>query len=284
VRSTGVATDPVLGYSGSYDPGDAGGGGRPRYNTIGALTPVYPRELWNERTLAIICTGQSVIANWGIGTLYTATSPRSHQANIMDGRVYAMKDPVLGADGTGGGPSSAIGDKLIAAGKYDRVTVCNVAFGSTSSAQWADPRGYLATGLKSAWALLMAHGYRTIVILHQQGEADASVGVSQSTMAANLNSFNQWRISAGIDCPMRIAQATFNYGGWVVTNPDPALWTPGPAAVAIRNAQAATWGSLNKVLRGPDCDLIRGPAYRGGAHWDTQAGAVACAQAWADLL
>ena len=283
MSANGFATDPVLGYVNNYDPGDAPGG-RPRFNTIGARVPVYPRPLASERTLGIICTGQSVIANWGSGTPYTATSLRSHQANILDGRVYAMSDPNLGADGTQCSPASALGDKLIP-GKYDRVTVCNVAFGSTSSAQWADAAGYLATGLKCAWALLQAHGYTNIVILHQQGEKDAQTGVSQATMASNLTVFNQWRIAAGIACPMRIAQATFPYGPWDTSSISSAAWTPNAVASGIRAAQAGTWGVLPSVLAGPDVDLIRGPGSDGigppsrgnNAHWTTQA-------AWANLL
>lgn len=280
MRVTGDAFDPFAFFATSFDPGD---GLRPRYNTIGARVPVFPRPVAGERTLGIIVSGQSTISNWGNGTLYTASSSRSHQANIMDGRVYPMADPVFGCDGTTATPASMIGDKLIALGKYDRVTIANVAFGSTSSAQWMDRWNNLGQGLRMAAALLAAHGYETVKHIHQQGEADAASGVSQATMLANLLELASWTKTAGIAAPLYVSQTTFNYGGWVTTNPDPALWTPGAAATLIRNAQAA-FPNGGTRLAGPDTDAIRGAAYRSGAHWSTQAGAQACADAWAAVL
>lgn len=194
-----------------------------------------------------------------------------------------MKDPVFGCDGTGGSPTSAIGDKLIALNKYDRVTVVNAAFGSTSSAQWADKTNTLAQGLKAAWALLKARGYTTIKHIHQQGEFDANAGTSQATMLANLQALDAWRRGAGINCPMYVSQTTFNYGGWTTTNPDPTLWTPGAAATLIRNAQAAA-ANGSTIFAGPDTDLVRGTAYRTSAHYSTQAGALAVADQWAAIL
>lgn len=281
MRTAGTASDPAVGFPSSFNPGD---GLRPRYNTIGSLTPVFPRPVAGERTLGVLISGQSTIANWSSGTLYTASSPRSHQVNIFDGYVYPMADSVFSCDGTGGSPSSGIGDALITTlGKYDRVTVANVAFGSTSSTQWADGTGNLAQGLKIAWSLLKAHGYTNIKHIHQQGEADANVGTSQATMLANLQALDSWRRGYGINCPMYVSQTTFSYGGWTTTDPDPTLWTPGAAAILIRNAQAAVVDGVN-VFAGPDTDLTRGAAYRTGAHWSTQAGALACAAQWAAVL
>jgi hypothetical protein len=106
---SGTASDPALGFPSTYNAGD---GVRSRYNTLGSLTPVWPRPLVSERTLGIIGTGQSTASNFGNGTLYVASSARSHQINIMDGLVYPMADPTLGADGTGSSPFSMIGDAI----------------------------------------------------------------------------------------------------------------------------------------------------------------------------
>lgn len=282
MRGGGAAADPGVGFATSFDPGD---GLRPRYNTLGALTPVYPRPFPTEHALGIIYTGQSVAANFSTGALYTASSARSLQLNIMDGRVYAMADPTFDCDGTGGSPGSAIGDSLIP-GKRDRVCLANVSFGSTTSAQWANGANNLSQGFKMALAGLRAHGYTDIVHFHQQGEADANNGTSQATMLANLQAFDFWRRNAGASrVPMYVSQSTFPFGGWVTTDPNPVLWTPGAAATLIRNAQvAAVNGST--ILAGPDCDLIRGAAYgrNAVAHPTLQAGPVAMATQWAALL
>jgi hypothetical protein len=281
MRASGTASDPAIGLASSFDPGD---GLRPRYNTLGALKPVWPRPVAGERTLGVSVGGQSTIADWSSGALYTALSARSHQANILDGRVYPMADPVFGCDGTGGSPSSALGDLLIALGKYDRVTVANAAFGSTTSAQWANSTAQPAQGLKAAWALLKAHGYTNIVHIHQQGEADASAGTSQATMLANIQALDLWRRAYGINCPMYVSKTTFPFGGWVTSDPNPVNWTPGAAATLIRNAQAAAVNGTT-ILAGPDTDLIRGSAYgRTSAHPTLQAGPLAIAAQWAALL
>lgn len=279
MRSSGAPTDLALGYPTSYDAGD---GSRPRYNTLGSLTPVWPRPVPGERTLGVLVTGQSVIGNWSIGTLYTASSPRSHQLNILDGRVYAMADPVFGADGTGGSPTSALGDALISSGRWDRVTVCNVAFGSTRSSQWADGTGTLARGAKIGWSFLQAHGYTNTVQIHGQGEGDAFDGVTQAAFLANLQSMTAWRRAAGITCPLYVSRSTFD-SNWTTTDPSPLLWTPGSNAQAIRAAQLAIVDGIS-VFQGPDVDAIRGSGFRTSTHWNNQAGPIACAAAWAAVL
>jgi hypothetical protein len=277
-RSSGSAVDLSLGFPTTYNAGD---GVRSRYNTLGSLTPVWPRPR-SGGALGLIVTGQSTIANWGAGTLTTATSPLSLQLNILDGRVYPAAGAAFGADGTGNSPASSIGDALITASKEVQVCVANVAFGSTTSAQWADGTGTLARGVKIAWDLLRAHGYTRIKQIHQQGEADAAAGTTYATMKANLLAMQVWRKNYGITCPVYVSRTTFNYD-WTTTDPNPANWTPGSAAQAIRSAQVdAVDGTY--ILAGPDTDTIRGAAYRTAAHWDTTAGAVACGQLWANTL
>jgi hypothetical protein len=276
-RSSGSSVDLSIGFPTSYD----GQGVRERFNTIGSLTPVWPRP-GSGGALGLIVSGQSTMSNWGAGTLTSSISPLSLQLNILDGRVYRAAGPGFGADGTDNSPASSIGDALISAGREVQVCTANVAFGSTRSSEWANGSGTLARGVKIAWDMLRAHGYTRIKHIHQQGEGDAADLVSYATMKANLLAMQTWRYHYGITAPLYVSRTTFSYG-WTTTDPNPANWSPGSAAQAIRSAQAdAVDGTY--ILAGPDTDTIRGAAYRVGAHWETTAGAVACGQLWATFL
>lgn len=283
---SGFLSDPALGFPTTFNAGD---GVRDRYNDTSAIVPVFPRPLAGERTYGIICTGQSVLANWGPADLYTPVSDRSHQGNILDGLVYPITDPVLGCDGTTSSPASAIGDKLIDADKADRVTMVHCGWGSTSSAQWADWNGTLLRGLYVAYLMLIAHGYTNIIHLHQQGERDTVDGynagttqaAAQAAFLANLRSTVGFKKARGIACPMYVAKATFWSGGpWITTDPDPANWTPGPGATGIRAACDAIVDNVD-VFEGPDIDAIHDNISRGlNTHWISLTGVLNCSDAW----
>lgn len=274
---SGSPLDLALGFPSSYD----GQGVRERFNTIGSLTPVWPRP-GVAGALGLIVSGQSTMSNWGAGALTVATSPLSLQLNILDGRVYPAAGPGFGADGVDNSPASSIGDAMISAGKEVQVCTANVAFGSTRSSEWANGSGTLARGVKIAWDMLRAHGYTRIKHIHQQGEGDAADGVSYATMKANLQAMQSWRYHYGITAPLYISRTTFSYD-WTTTNPNPANWAPGSSAQAIRAAQLDAVDGTN-ILQGPDTDTIRGVQYRVGAHWETTAGAIACGVLWASVL
>jgi hypothetical protein len=107
--------------------------------------------------------------------------------------------------------------------------VANVAWGSTSSAQWADRTGTLFRGVKIADELFRAHGYKNVVHIHQQGEVDAASGTPQATMLANLQTYdvNGGRRSASTGrCSFRGRHFSYD---WTTTNPNPLLWTAGSA-------------------------------------------------------
>jgi hypothetical protein len=285
MQSGGSPVDPAATLTASYNPGD---GSRPRFNTVGAQVEVVnPRPVAGEVSEALILTGQSTIANWGSGTAYVASSSKSHMGNPLNGRVYPARDSMFFCDGTGSGPGSALGDQRIALGVVQRVLVVNASFGSTTSAQWADATGQPFLGFLVAWNFLLAHGWSPSQIkhIHQQGEADANAGTSQATMLANIQAIASNKTVLGITSPMWVSQTTFPYGGWDTSNPNAALWTPGAAAILIRNAQLAAVNGTT-IRQGPDTDLIRG--YVGGrgtgAHWGSQAECIACAAAWATAV
>lgn len=289
MRTSGVIFDPLVGLSQTFNPGD---GVHTRNNTMGSRMPVQPRPLPGENALGIIYLGQSTAASFGTGALYTSSHAKSLMGNIFDGLMYACSDVMPGTDSitstTGSSPGAAIPDQLIVTlGKYHRVAIVNVAMGSTRSVQWTSEANNLLMCVRAAYVLLQQHGYRTIKLCFQQGEGDAADGTSAATQATNITMLRYCLDVNGVNVPLYVSKTTFGYGGWVCTDPNPALWAPPPGSNAanVRLGQAnAVNGST--ILAGPDTDLIRGfSGGRGtGAHWGSQAEIIACAAGWAAVL
>jgi hypothetical protein len=238
-----------------------------------ALTP-------GESTAIIGVYGQSNAANF-VASSYTVTQSRSHQMNPLDGGVYLMKEPVLGCNGgrkglggTEGNWVSRLGDKLIAAGKYQRVIICNVAVGGTRSSQWARPDG--SGGISGdcnqrlqAMCNRMKAAYTPTMIIRHQGESDATDGFSAAQVTANIRSEVETIRSCGVTAPVLVCNvgyfSTASVGTTAVNN--------------VRTGQTNALSSDLGIYAGIDTDIY-GASYRdaGDLHWNaTGADAVATA-------
>lgn len=216
------------------------------------------------RTMVALVFGQSNAANWG------ETRHRAHPRVrvFFRGRWSPAADPLPGADGTGGSVWTRLGDKLIAAGLYDRVIWVPAAIGGTEIAQWA-PGGRLHKDLLRNVREARQAGLVFTHLLWQQGESDAYLNTSPETYQAHFVEMLAAIRALGVDAPVFIALAT-RCGEY-------------PPSESIRSAQLGVVNPSARIFLGPDADQLD-EAYRyDGCHFSAQ-GLEAMADLWLEVL
>jgi hypothetical protein len=214
----------------------------PRYNAYGQLI-AYPgkqevqRPAITPRTMVAFVFGQSNSANHG-DAKFRATS--TAEVNFWDGRYFAADDPLLGASGDGGGPWTAMANRLIAARTFDGVILIAAGISATSVQEWT-AGGRLNGMLEQRLAETSDAGLTVTHFLWHQGEQDsfpqgaaAYDGAMQPIIALTKRFFAQSKFF--------VAQATI-CGPGAVPN------------VELRKAQQGLT-RLAGVHAGPDTDAI----------------------------
>lgn len=214
---------------------------------LDTYTQVSSALVPGQNTGVFLIAGQSNAANFVDG-IYTVTQSNSHMMNPFDGGVYRTKDPVLGCNGSPSGvfPSwqgswtARLGDLFISAGTFQRVIICNVAAGGTSSQQWAEG-GDCNHRLICAGNRLLAKGMQPTRIIWMQGENDASLGFSSATTKTNIWSVCDTLRRIGVTSRMIVSQTTYNNGAM---------------SSATRAGQAASVDATRNIILGPDTDAV----------------------------
>lgn len=231
-----------------------------------------------EKTAIIGVYGQSNGANFGAYTS-TITSNKSQQMNPLDGGIYLMKEPVLGCNGgrknrggTEGNWVSRLGDKLITAGKYQRVIICNVAVGGTRSSQWAV--GGDCNQRLRAMCNRMKAAYTPTMIIRHQGESDATDGFSAAQVTANIRSEVETIRACGVAAPVLVCKVAY-------------FSTASVGTTAYNNVRAGQVAALSDdlgIYLGIDTDIY-GASSRdvSDLHWN-DAGATSVANAMRDRI
>lgn len=230
-------------------------------------TPRSPLLVPDERTAVLIVAGQSNCANT-VDSLYTPTAAKVDNFNQADGGTYAFVDSPVGCSGFGGSWLGRLGDKLIAAGIFDRVIFAPIGVSATSITQWA-PGGVLNQNLVSVCRRLMAAGLAPSAFLWQQGESDH--GMSQGTYQTHLGNVIGTPRADGFNAPWLIAKCTL---------------IAGSTDASVRAAQAAVINNTD-IFAGPDSDALSGATYRqtgGGDPHFNATGADAVAGLWKTAL
>jgi len=229
------------------------------------------------KNLILITAGQSNVCN-NAGAAYTITNTgKIDNLSIYDGAIYVGGDPLLGTaqDGATLGPgnfATRLADKLITAGKFDRVIIVPIGYSATGIADWAT--GNQRDRFSVAWARLknlnITPGTNvTFVVLWGQGENDTQLGTSQSTYQTLLGTVITNARNAGLPStvPWFIAQQSgINISGSFTTSS------------AVTAAQAAIVNHGNAIWAGPNADSIgTGSRQADLTHWtptgsDTYAG------------
>lgn len=219
-------------------------------------------EFRGSETMWLLCLGQSNAANSG-------DEGRGFQPNVYsyyDGKVYAAKDPLLGATGRGSSVWTALGREIIKRKMAQKVVLVPFAVGGTSIDRWQpnDPVGSL---LGRTLASLKANKIEVSFILWQQGESDSDMGSEKySDMLLQLKT---GFVVSGQHAPMIVAFASRKRRG---------------ISTAVRQGQhIAADKSPCIIFEGPDADALGRDLRRDGIHFST-AGQDRLAVMWADNI
>lgn len=207
----------------------------------------------------ILILGQSNAAN-SVGERFRS---RLGAVDWLDGRCYVAAGPTLGSEGELGSIWPLVGDLLMAARPGQPVRFVGLAFGGSSSREWADARsigGLLARRL----AELKVHGVVVTHVAWHQGEADWNMPVQD--YLANLRRVIAQVHTAYPDAVFFVAQTSI----CIARAPREELLA----------AQASLVDGI-RVRAGPNTDLIADFEDRyDGCHF-SGTGARKAADAWA---
>jgi len=231
--------------------------------TAFAQPPVHEKQQ-RPRVMVALVFGQSNAGNWGESR--RIAGPRVF--SFFRGRYERARDPLPGADGEGGSVWTRLGDKIIAAGLYDRVVFVPAAIGATEIAEWA-PGGRLHQDLlrnvREARRARLAFTH----LLWHQGESDAALGTAAETYQARFLAMLAAIRALGVKAPAFVAVATRC-----------GEYSPNES---IRVAQLSLVNPALGIFAGPDTDQL-GPEYRyDGCHFSDQ-GLEAHAQLWLEVI
>lgn len=225
----------------------------PIFNDAAGRTLVHPAVVPSERTAVIVIMGQSNSGNH-CGTPRASTSSKVHNFNYLTGGMYVAADPLLGGTGTAGAYGTYLGDKLISAGKYDRVVLATMAIGAAIATDFS-ASGPFAQNIKVMARRLGAVGLEPTMICYQQGESDNAEGTPAATITAALRSMvDVWR-GEGVTAPVFIALTS--------------TWPGYTNNAQVRLGQTNSWSSELGIYAGPDTDTIgAGGRDSGGLHFN----------------
>jgi carbohydrate esterase-like sialic acid-specific acetylesterase len=218
-------------------------------------------------TTVILTFGQSNAANTGEERY--AAHGAVHVFNIFDMRFYRAIDPLPGASHDGGSVWGRLGDKLIDAGVASSVLIVPIAVGATYIRDWG-PGGYYHRRLLFALHRLKSAGIKIDMLCWHQGEADANhTGMSAAEYSRYFRSMLRAVREKGVDAPVYVALATL------------CEEAPHPFqnAAEIRRGQKNAVSIRDRILPGPDTDLIGIEHRRDGCHFSAS-GQELAAQAW----
>lgn len=252
--------------------------GKPGYaNTAGRVQ--VPTTVPEVRTKSLLVFGQSNAVSIANDTSYVPAAGALN-FNFYDGKVYAAKDPLLGAETAGGDVLGALGSswatrlasKMVSAGMADRVVVANCAIGATAISTW-DVGGALDGRLAFVVRAMLQAGLVPDYILQMQGESDASAGTSTASYAAGVRSIVNTLRKNGTSAPYFVTQTSLIAGATT------------PNRNAVRQGQADACSDSLGIFLGPDSDVLAGATYRqaDGTHLNV-AGIDAHADQWLTVI
>lgn len=236
-------------------------------------TQVSPKLNPGERTCVILAYGQSNITNYCDGN-YTVTNTKSHMLDPITGAMFQTKEPMVGCNGglygfpgaITGNCLSRLGDLLIASGRYDRVILCNVGAGGTSSSQWA-AGGDCNPRLVTAIRRLKSLGLTVNFVLRHQGESDTTQNIPYSTVISNIRSEVSTIRAEGVNASVIVCGV--GYAGPTTYNT--------ASYFNVRAAQLAACSAELGIYYGPDTDNFReGYRQSDNLHWNAAGATAVC--------
>lgn len=215
------------------------------------------------RPLMILVLGQSNAGNHGE---QNANAQLKQATYFSDGNCFRTSGPAPGATGTGGNIWAFLHSEL--ARTLDRPVVFAVlAVESTRLRDWILP-GMLRDTLFLTLFDHRRHGFVPDIVLWQQGEADARIGITQVKYQEQLVRLVSLLRGQSISAPIIVALST------VCGN---------EGSENIRRAIRAAARMDSSILVGPDTDAIAITDRKDGCHY-SRTGLRKVAQLWHDSL
>jgi Carbohydrate esterase, sialic acid-specific acetylesterase len=258
--------DIVIGDSDSYERLDQNWGSI--HDSAGRQPSPAVIDGARIRTAVIISLGQSNAGNHGSGRYFA--KQRVDNFNLYDSGCYHAEDPLLGASGDGGNFATRLGDKLVAAGLFDRVILAPIAMGGTTVEQWAH-EGMFNRRIIVLIRRLYDAGLSADFILWHQGEGNPGIGdVDGRQYRKNL-----WEVVStfrryGVDAPFFVSLATLCGG-------------PHPNAENIRAGQKGAVDAKSRIYLGPDTDTIGVEHRWDGCHFN-EVGLDMASTLWLEVI
>jgi hypothetical protein len=193
-------------------------------------------------TMIALTFGQSNAANNG----QAVYAPHNTSVfNYYQGKLYAAKDPMIGATGIGGSVWCRLGDMLIDSGLYNKVIVIPIAVGGSAIGRWTS--GDCFKKLQQTLMSLDSQHIKLTHIFWHQGETDNLLNTSKETYKKSLDTIVNTIRSYHQSADIYVSIASYHPSS--VTKP------LGVDSV-IRKAQAEYINEHRGVLLGPDTDLL----------------------------
>lgn len=163
---------------------------------------VFIKNINFSRTLILVGYGQSIASNNAPST-YTCKN-NVFNFDIANGLLYRARDPLIGADGTGGSVWSRLGDKVISEGYIENVIIIALGVNGSSIERWSED-GDLNEKLISSIKLAKDSGIEPIVLLWHQGSTDAENGMTKELYIASFESMRATLRNADFHAPIFVS-------------------------------------------------------------------------------
>lgn len=226
------------------------------YTDVSAKTPRALTINPAEKTLIMICAGQSLGTDRIIDTFTPTNASKVDNLSWYDGKNYAATNPLLGTGwagtvGTSHNFNFKIADGIISNSKFDRVIIVPMGMGGTSINQWANDGALTteATGycrmINAVAKKLAAQGITPattgvkFLIKWNHGESDTQAGTSQASYTAD---FNKMKARVDADLPVK----------WMVAKES---WIVGVTSATVQAAQLALVDNVS-IFAGENMDSI----------------------------
>jgi hypothetical protein len=195
-----------------------------------------------KRVMVAIAFGQSNSANLG-DVLHTG-APGVY--NFYDGKLYKAQDPLIGADGKGGSVWTLLGNKLVAAKRYDAVVLVSLGVGTTEVERWL-PDGDLLPNVQKAIRQLKSCGLTPTHLFWHQGETDGRLRTSTKLYISEFLEMLSAIRKMGVTAPIYVCRAS--------------RCAKQPPITSVRQAQLELVHEAQGIRAGPDTDAL-GLEYR----------------------
>ncbi len=217
----------------------------------GDRTAVSWPSVAKGRTMVALVLGQSNAAN--SGETQAGESPGVYE--FYRGRMYAARDPLLGADGDGGSVWMRLAARAIDRGAYDTIVLVPLAAGGSEIQRWT-PGGDLHPRLLSVVDEARGAQLQFTHVLWHQGEADAMRGTTARAYEERFRLLVSALRARGVTAPIYVARASRC-----------ARHHPSDE---IRQAQQALVERADGVFAGPDTDILGFGDRYDGCHFTTE--------------